>query len=396
MFAKKETDTKTRLAEAKVYWLAEEDIEKMKPVRRDVDAAVKKGLQKDGCWTQLYRNAFSVYSFVLHKYLGGLLGWEALENRIREECSIRPVPDTERDLFAFLSPYDFLYIRNSLYPENLPVKTLYAFLDAWNENDEAAVRKIVEETWPYVIKPFESDRGTFFGPNTKPYMVSYDELVIGCRLDGPVKRTLFGRPDEEPLREWRLHRLPELASSEWQKLLPCECRLIDYEKNVVSGILTPEDIRKLRERPYTAAGERPAKGESAEERSAEKETAPAQTGKDTAAGFDKNVPLYWKRWPKDPETLQSFRSAFANRKNTYYRFEYGAIGMRNAGNHLTYQLTPFHTWELNMHIEDWVIDAQYSYDELPKTEPMREKCLTLWERHFEGEIDKHLRTGNGN
>lgn len=209
----------------------------------NIDLANSKGLADNNGLTDKYFYIQSLYYYYLELYLNKKLNIEDLESKFTS--NYRYVKDEDKDIFQYLSSNKYIYIRNTLYIEKLPINIINYLL---NNNDVGIltqeIENIIESTYKEVIttnvfnhiESFETN----FGPLDPMYSAENDALVLGIRF-AEEDESLYESEDkwfeDYCNRRECIENLKEQINNHYSKVLNCNVKVIEYFEDSVNKMI---------------------------------------------------------------------------------------------------------------------------------------------------------------
>ena len=210
----------------------------------DISLANSKGLADNNGLTDKYFYIQSLYYYYLELYLNKKLNIKELESKFTS--NYRYVKDEDKDIFQYLSSNKYIYIRNTLYIEKLPINIINYLL---NHNDVGIltqdIENIIESTYKEVIttnvfnhmESFETN----FGPLDPMYSAKNNALVLGIRF-AEEDESLYDSEDKwfEDYCNRRdfIESIKNKYSVQYSEILKCNVKIIEYFNDDIDKLNT--------------------------------------------------------------------------------------------------------------------------------------------------------------
>lgn len=214
-------------------FITKQDERDLFPGSIDISLAEAKGLAINGVLTEQYFQLQSIYYHLLKLYIGSkvdLVSWE--KNLMKE--NIKPVAEGDKDIYQYLSDYQYFYIRNTLFVEKLPKEIIIKLININSEELTVELSELINITFKDVIASTDwklDDFNLHYGPLSSEYMAGNKDLIIGFRC-AEEDDSLYESEDKwfEDLnrRRYIIDQLCEQLSEVLTLNLNVNCRILEY------------------------------------------------------------------------------------------------------------------------------------------------------------------------
>ncbi len=146
------------------------------------------GLLENNRPTLLYREVYQLYYSMLLQFLNQSLGLTHVE-QVLLDATVKPLNQSEKDIYQRMSFLKFFYIRNNLRVECLPEDLLQTLIDrvqTQNNSYDSVMKRLIETTYSDVITDIHSPLGAnicYGNLNSLDYFAPNNAVVLGFRND---------------------------------------------------------------------------------------------------------------------------------------------------------------------------------------------------------------------
>lgn len=214
-------------------FITKQDESDLIPGSIDISLAEAKGLAINGVLTEQYFELQSIYYHLLELYIGSKIDLVSCENNLMKE-NIKPVAENDKDIYQYLSDYQYFYIRNTLFVEKLSNEIIAKLININFEKLTEESLELIKETFKDVITATDFNLDEFnlhYGPLSSDYMAGNKDLIIGFRC-AEEDDSSYENEDKwfEDLnrRRYIIDQLCEQLTKVLTSNLNVNCRIIEY------------------------------------------------------------------------------------------------------------------------------------------------------------------------